>query len=95
VGPGAQIRLLVERPPRSTEAAQRVAAEHFAFCDESAGQGLHDIPGIAASLVNASVWTCWWGRSVSPGDQPASPDEQPPGPDEQADSPDDQPASSE
>ena len=71
MGPGAQIRLLVERPPRSTEAAQRVAAEHFAFCDESAGQGLHDIPGIAASLVDAPVWTCWWGpkrrsRAISP-----------------------------
>jgi hypothetical protein len=102
VGPGAQIRLLVERPPRSTEAAQRVAAEHFAFCDESAGQGLHDIDGIAASLVNASVWTCWWGRNAGPGDQPASADDRsasaddhPASPDEQADSPDDQPASSE
>jgi Domain of unknown function (DUF4253) len=73
VGPGAQIRLLVERPPRSTEAAERVAAEHFAFCDESAGQGLHDIPGIAASLVDAPVWTCWWGPSTSPGGEEASP----------------------
>jgi len=52
--------LLAERPPRSAEAAERLAAEHFAFCDESAGQGLHDISGIAASLVNAPVWTCWW-----------------------------------
>jgi hypothetical protein len=58
--PGAEIRLLAERPPSSAEAAERLAAEHFAFCDESAGQGLHDIPGIAASLVNAPVWTCWW-----------------------------------
>jgi Domain of unknown function (DUF4253) len=72
VGPGAQIRLLVERPPHSTEAAQRVAAEHFAFCDECAGQGLHDISGIAASLVDAPVWTCWWGPNASPGGQPAS-----------------------
>lgn len=72
VGPGAQIRLLVERPPRSTEAAQRVAAEHFAFCDECAGQGLHDIPGIAASLVDAPVWTCWWGPNAGPVGQPAS-----------------------
>jgi hypothetical protein len=72
VGPGAQIRLLVDRPPRSAEAAQRVAAEHFAFCDESAGEGLHDIPAIAASLVDAPVWTCWWGPNASPDDQPAS-----------------------
>lgn len=60
VGPGARIRLLVERPPRTTEAAQAVAAEHFAFCDECAGQGLRDIPGITASLVNAPTWTFWW-----------------------------------
>lgn len=60
VGPGAQIRLLVERPPRTDEAAQAVAAEHFAFCDECAGQGLRDIPGITASLVNAPTWTLWW-----------------------------------
>lgn len=60
VGPGAQIQLLVERPPRATEAAQAVAAEHFAFCNECAGQGLRDIPGITASLVSAPTWTFWW-----------------------------------
>ena len=60
VGPGAQIRLLVERPPSTTQAAQAVAAEHFAFCDECAGQGLRDIPKITASLVNAPTWTFWW-----------------------------------
>jgi len=71
VGPGTQIRLLVERPPRSTEAAQRVAAEHLAFCDERVGQG-HDIPGVAASLVDAPVWTCWWDPKAVPGGQAAS-----------------------
>ncbi len=60
VGPGAQIRLLVERLPRTAEAAQAIAAEHFAFCDECAGQGLRDIPRITASLVNAPTWTFWW-----------------------------------
>jgi len=93
VGPGAQIRLLVERPPRSAEAAQRVAAEHFAFCDECAGQGLHDIAAIAASLVDAPVWTCWWGASPSPDEQPASPGDRSASPDEQPASPEDQPAS--
>ena len=56
----AEIRLLVERPPRSLEAAQRIAAEHCAFCDECGGQGLRDVSSIAASLVNAPIWTfCW------------------------------------
>jgi uncharacterized protein DUF4253 len=95
VGPGAQIRLLVERPPRSSEAAERVAAEHFAFCDECAGQGLHDIPGIAANLVDAPVWTCWWGSSTSPGGEAASPSGEAASPDGEETSPGDQPASSE
>ena len=56
----AEIRLLVDRPPRSLEAAQRIAAEHFAFCDECGGQGLRDISSIAVSLVNAPIWTFWW-----------------------------------
>ncbi len=34
VGPGAEIRLLVQRPPATRQAAQRVAAEHYAFADE-------------------------------------------------------------
>jgi len=60
VGPGAVIRLLVERPPRSLEAAQRIAAEHRVFADECAGTGANDIPTIAASIVNSPVWTFWW-----------------------------------
>jgi len=55
-----EIRLLVERPPRSIEAAQRIAAEHYALCDECAGQGLRDVPSITASLVNVPIWTFWW-----------------------------------
>ncbi|HEY1344759.1 MAG TPA: DUF4253 domain-containing protein [Streptosporangiaceae bacterium] len=80
VGPGAQIRLLVERPPRSAEAAQLVAAEHFAFCDERAGQGRHDIAAIAASLVDAPVWTCWWGPGTGPRGEEAGPGGQEAGP---------------
>jgi Domain of unknown function (DUF4253) len=55
----ARIRLLVERPPATIEAARAIAAEHFAFCDE-AQVGLHDVGLIADSLVNAPLWTFWW-----------------------------------
>lgn len=55
----AGIRVLVKRPPRSLKAAERIAAEHYAFCDESSG-GLRDIRSIAASLVNSPFWTFWW-----------------------------------
>lgn len=56
----AEISLLINRPPRSTDHAQRIAAEHYGFCDECAGQGLHDIPRITASLMKTPIWTFWW-----------------------------------
>jgi hypothetical protein len=55
----AEISLLIYRPPRSIEHAQRIVAEHFAFCDECAGQGLHEIVSIAARLMEL-IWTFWW-----------------------------------
>jgi Domain of unknown function (DUF4253) len=55
-----EISLLVDRPPRSIGHAQRIAAEHFVFCDECAGQGPRDIPSIAASLMEAPIWAFWW-----------------------------------
>jgi Domain of unknown function (DUF4253) len=53
------LRLLVERPPRTLEAAQRIAAEHVVLADDCI-DGARDIPGIAARLVNALIWTFWW-----------------------------------
>jgi hypothetical protein len=60
IGSDAILQVLVERPPRSLEAAQQIAAEHWAFADECADLGLPDIPSIAASLVNAPIRTFWW-----------------------------------
>jgi hypothetical protein len=56
----AEIRLLAERPPRTLRAAEHVAAEHCAFCDECAGKALRDIPGVAAHLLATPIWTFWW-----------------------------------
>jgi hypothetical protein len=53
------LRLLVERPPRTLQAAQRLAAEHVVLADDCI-DGARDIPGIAARLVNAPIWTFWW-----------------------------------
>jgi hypothetical protein len=60
LGPGAELRLLVERPPRTLQHATQIAAEHSVFCTECAGQGLQEIPKIAAALVSAPIWTFWW-----------------------------------
>jgi hypothetical protein len=56
----AEFSVLARRPPRTLELAKHLAAEQWAFCDEFGGTGLHDVSGIAASLMNSPVWTFWW-----------------------------------
>jgi len=56
----AEISVRAQRPPRTVESAQRLAAEQWAFCNECAGEGLHDIPRITASLMSSPIWTFWW-----------------------------------
>jgi Domain of unknown function (DUF4253) len=53
------IRLLVSRPPQTLEAAEPIAAEHFAFADE-AHQGLRGVGWIARAIVNNPFWDFWW-----------------------------------
>jgi hypothetical protein len=55
-----EMNLLVERPPRTLDEAQRVAAEHVAFCDECGGTGLTTVHAVSASLVDAPIWTFRW-----------------------------------
>lgn len=55
----ADLRLLVERPPRTLKAAQQIAAEQVAIADECI-EGFRDIPNIADRLVNGPIWTFWW-----------------------------------
>ena len=59
-GPGAEITLLVQRPPRTWAAAGQIAAEHCAFCDECAGRGLRLVPEVASAILDAPTWTFWW-----------------------------------
>jgi Domain of unknown function (DUF4253) len=57
----AEIRLLVQRPPRSLEAVQQVAAEHWAFADEYDNIGQAPVSDIAATLLNQpALWQFWW-----------------------------------
>ena len=53
------LRLLVERPPRTLQAAQRIAAEQVVLADDCLG-GCRDIPNLAACLVRAPIWDFWW-----------------------------------
>jgi hypothetical protein len=52
--------LLVSRPPQTREAAEPIAAEHYAFSDETARGGRSGINDIARTLVNNPFWDFWW-----------------------------------
>jgi hypothetical protein len=59
----SDIAVLAGRPPQDLAAAQRVAAEHLAFCDECGGDGLVSIGDISARLLATPVWSFWWNWS--------------------------------
>ena len=54
------IQLLVARPPRTLDDAQRIAAEHFAFCSDSVYQGAGSISQLANDLIDGPIWSLWW-----------------------------------
>lgn len=60
IGSDAVLRVLVERPPRSLEHAQHVAAEHLAFADECNQRSGYSVAELGAALVGAPLWTFWW-----------------------------------
>ena len=60
IGPdAAELHLLVQRPPRTEQAAEQIAAEQRAFADESL-EAFDEIPQQARALVNAPIWRFWW-----------------------------------
>jgi hypothetical protein len=54
----ANIRVIVTRPPQTEDLALRIAAEHFALCDES--QGLSGVRNVASRLIGIPSWNLWW-----------------------------------
>lgn len=60
IGSDAILRVLVDRPPSTLEAATAVAAEHLAFADECNGRSGYSVCDLAADLVGKPVWHFWW-----------------------------------
>lgn len=61
----ADVRMLVTRPPRTRRAAELVAAEIYAMCDEfwpieRPGTALKYVPEIADYVKDAPFWGFWW-----------------------------------
>ncbi|MEU0555717.1 DUF4253 domain-containing protein [Dactylosporangium sp. NPDC006015] len=60
VGVGfAELFLSVAAPPSTVDEALTVAAEHVAFCPDTAWTD-DDLQGYAAGLVGAPAWHFWW-----------------------------------
>lgn len=65
-GPGVELRLLVEHPPRTLAQALPVAAELFAFGDDwfdearNNRSAIREVNEIAQRLVNSPIWGFWW-----------------------------------
>jgi len=64
IGPGAELRLLVERPPRTMQEATPVAAELLAlsgtWVNPENGHSLRSISEIAPCLVDNPLSGFWW-----------------------------------
>jgi Domain of unknown function (DUF4253) len=60
IGSDAILRVLVERPPSTLEAATGVAAEHFAFADQCGDGSAYTVRDLAELLVGEPVWHFWW-----------------------------------
>ncbi|MEU0407381.1 DUF4253 domain-containing protein [Streptomyces griseorubiginosus] len=51
----------VAAPPTTQEAAEAVAAEHFAFCPDNITQGHHPtLRKYAHQVLDQRVWSFWW-----------------------------------
>lgn len=60
IGCDTIMRVLVERPPATMEAAIQVAAEHLAFASEYGGRAGWPVSEYAAELAGQPAWHFWW-----------------------------------
>jgi hypothetical protein len=60
IGSDCILRVLVERPPATVEAAIPIAAEHMTFADEYGSHSGISVRQLAAELVGRPIWHFWW-----------------------------------
>lgn len=56
------LEFAVANPPTTREAAEELAMNHFAYCEELVVYHAKTIRTLAASLLNAPTWFFWWER---------------------------------
>lgn len=57
---GDVIECIVERPPRTREAAMALAREQFLYCPDIVHQGVESMEALAALLLDGKTWYFWW-----------------------------------
>ncbi|MFJ6571659.1 DUF4253 domain-containing protein [Streptomyces sp. NPDC091292] len=57
-----QLVVSVAAPPTTTEAAEALAVEHFAFCPDNIQQGTHPTLSAYAKhrIIDQPTWSFWW-----------------------------------
>ncbi len=54
------LEFMVAKPPKSFEAALKLAQEHFVYCDDVIYQGASTLDHLAETLMNSEYWVFWW-----------------------------------
>ena len=54
------IEFIIENPPQDLKSAEKLAYEHYLFCNDIIDQGIETIRKLASILKNSMIWCFWW-----------------------------------
>lgn len=54
------IEFMIETPPQNFQDAEKLAYEHYLFCNEIISNGLGSLRKLASILKDSTVWSFWW-----------------------------------
>ena len=54
------IEFIIENPPKDLKSAEKLAYEHYLFCNDIIDQGIETIRKLASILKNSMIWCFWW-----------------------------------
>ena len=57
---GDVVQARVNNPPKTQEAAMKLAWEQYLYCNDIVDQGTGTLSELAALLLNGDVWYFWW-----------------------------------
>lgn len=54
------IEFTVAMPPQNFQDAEKLAYEHYLFCNEIIGDGTESLRMLASQLKDSTIWSFWW-----------------------------------